>query len=280
MMNNGDEFLAQLAALNGSNFPQISEEALYENAPQQLVAPQQIVPQQQLVPQQSVIPASQAIAQKIASSPIGQYIGKVGNQYIEDKRQTRGVNDSVLQMLSDRFKPNMEDVYRANLTAALPSYYKTPLSPEDVAAQRMKNELAPYTTMLGLQKQIADTEYKRAEANRNPGGTMGALVDRALVDPVFRKELYAQQTGYRQGTALDENGNVIPMPGAPSARGEIKQGEATGIATGKAMVKGRFNLPLMARKITSFDDDKQLLDVAISDAANIASKGFAYTWVS
>lgn len=90
------------------------------------------------------------------------------NQYVQNKTQQAGSNGTVQSILAQRFQPTDEDTNKSILQTAQ-SYGSDnfkPTTPEQAAQTRVGNELAPYTTALGLQGQQADVTLKQAQANQ------------------------------------------------------------------------------------------------------------------
>lgn len=117
---------------------------------------------------------------------------------------------------------------------------------EEIRASNLANAITeamskPINVGMGAKLVIPSTGQVIAEGNTPAaagGGVIGALADQLMADnpDMTRSDaIYAAQTGYRQGTRLDQ-GNVTPMPGAVDTRGAFKQAEGMGKATAKANV--------------------------------------------
>lgn len=79
-------------------------------------------------------------------------------------------------------------------------------------------------------QQIIQAQIAKAKA-ANMGGDTGILVNRVMAENPgmsFTDALYSVQTGFRQGLARDANGNIVPIAGAPQAKGALSEGEQSG----------------------------------------------------
>ncbi len=66
--------------------------------------------------------------------------------------------------------------------------------------------------------------------NMSGGGT-GVLVNRLMQENpgmTFQDALFRTQAGFKNGLQMDAQGNVIPMPGAPQAQGQVAFGKKLG----------------------------------------------------
>lgn len=141
------------------------------------------------------------------------YINDVLGQYGQTKQKQQDTGGLIAQILSQRVPTTSNDTSRSLLNSSLNNTYE---SPEEMA-------LAPYTKMAELQTKLS--------ALKNRGGATGELIDRLMQENPgmnFQQALQRVQTGYRSGTQLDANGNIMAMPGMADAKGEIKYGEKSG----------------------------------------------------
>ena len=75
---------------------------------------------------------------------------------------------------------------------------------------------------------------------------MGQVINQLMAeDPnlTYAGALYKYQTGNRQGTQLDANGNVVPMTGAIDVKKDIKKAEASGKLEGELTTQAQYDLP-------------------------------------
>lgn len=161
-----------------------------------------------------------------------QHFSDVIRQYDQnraDQKSTGGLTEAIL---SQRFAPQMQDVGRSisQTTQAYgaPDLFKA-ATPYDTANERAMNELAPYTTMAELQSKMASGTMNQA------GGATGVLANRIMQEanakgqPMsFTQALQMAQTGFRQNTMMDANGNIVVMPGALSAIQDKSNAQQTG----------------------------------------------------
>lgn len=130
---------------------------------------------------------------------------------------------SVLNILSQRFQPTLND----SSNALLRTMMSGKLSTAEDEVQERENSYVKQLATLGTLQKLSRT---------NSGGATGELIDRLrLEDPnlSFRDALYQVQTGFRQGTTFDKDGNIITMGGYPEAKEAIKYAESSGTQAGK-----------------------------------------------
>lgn len=171
-------------------------------------------------------------------SPYGQ-VGDVLNHFVANKQQQSQQGGMLRQILGMRFQPTQEDrmgAYNQN-TAALyvPHVFKS-TTPEEQATNRATLELAPYTAAAKLQE----------GAVAAGGGATGSLVNRLMAENPgmsFKEALYSVQTGFRQGTGLDANGNVMPLPGAIPSKASLAGAEAGARVAGTNTANAQNDLP-------------------------------------
>lgn len=173
-------------------------------------------------------PQMQPYQQPTQVPPQLQHANDVLNQYIQSKQAQRGANGLTESILANRFQPESQDVARSITQTAqsygAPELFK-PVTPSGAMAERYTNELAPYTSMLEAQGKLGTNMMNQA------GGATGILINRLMAENPgmsFQDALYKVQTGYRTGTGMDANGNIIALPGAPQALGLVKYGEKAG----------------------------------------------------
>jgi hypothetical protein len=165
-------------------------------------------------------------------------IGQILNEMKNNQQDNTSSNGSVLSILSQRFQPTMQDAADTGLNNTLslliPGNYK-PTTMEEQTQKRVSNELAPYTTMMGLQEKQADTEMKLAHAKAyggtGGGGVLGAQVQMLMQDNpgmTFTQAFQLAQTGMRKGVQYDANGKIVPIAGMAEALGALKEGEVSG----------------------------------------------------
>lgn len=177
-----------------------------------------------------------------AYSPEGQMADRISNQLSPYSDALKAANEGAV--LSGRTMDN-EITAQTGLPAAMAAlqsqqqhndvYGKTGL-PQALATLQEAQTKAQYADPMAqadLSLKQAHAKYFNAGGGSNGagGGATGALVSRLMAeDPSlsFEQALYAVQTGFRQGTAIQSNGQLGVMQGAPEARGAIKQGEQTG----------------------------------------------------
>lgn len=212
--------------------------------------------QPQMPPQQM---AQQPMMQQPQQSPISPngLINQVLQQYLQTKRTQDDQGGLIQSILSNRMQPNMQDAAKSTIQTAqaygAPDLFKA-ASPEQAMNDRITGQLTPYSNALGLQKQQMENDFspyttiaKLQESNTtSQGGATGALINRVMQsDPSlsFQQALQLVQTGYRSGTMLDNNGNIIPIPG--SVRTGAQQHYANSAATqqGAVDVKNQNALP-------------------------------------
>lgn len=103
-------------------------------------------------------------------SPFG-HAGDTLNQLIVNKTQQQNSGGLLSQILAQRFQPTFEDTNKSIMQSAqafgAPDLYK-PATPQDIAQQRMGQELSPYTTMLDLQTKQAGAQEAQAKAQYAP----------------------------------------------------------------------------------------------------------------
>lgn len=238
-----------------------------------------LMPQTQQKPQQS-----------------GSYIRDITQEMANKKQQDASINSSILNMLSQRFQPTMEDAARAvtqNVQAYAPGSGLKPTTMQDVAASRASNDLAPYTTAMGLQDKMADIAMKQAHANfyntQGNGGVVGNLATRikqANPGMTDAQAIYLAQTGYRQNQTLGPNGEIMPITGAPEAKGALKAGEkagekgvelgfaepiATATARGKTAEERQAGLAKAQAAIAGFEQQSNLVTRTIDNAIKAIS---------
>lgn len=158
------------------------------NAPQTSVVPQaQPLP---IMPQQALPVVPQQIQQQ-STDPNG-IIGQILGQVAQNRQDQGNQNGLIQSILSNRFQPSDGDTGQSIIRTAQsfgdPSQFSA-VTPDQVAASRVQNQLAPYTAALGLQNAAqtaqnapamaqADLAYKQAQtrlANSQSGGLFGNL---------------------------------------------------------------------------------------------------------
>lgn len=101
-------------------------------------------------------------------SPDGGF-GNVLGQMISNKQQQGG--DFASALFAKRFEPTMGDVGQSAIQTTQSFAKGSPfqaITPEQQAQQRMGQELAPYTTAMGLQKQQLGIQGQQAELDQVP----------------------------------------------------------------------------------------------------------------
>lgn len=155
-------------------------------------------------------------------SPEIDHLNAVLNQYTQNKQNQQSGNNFLTQILANRVSPESVDTTRSVLNSALTNSYS---SPEQETATRYAAQLAPYTSTLDAQMK-AGTQYMNMS-----GGATGVLINRLMNENPgmsFQDALFRTQSGFRNGLQLDPNGNVIAMPGAPQAQGQVAFGKKLG----------------------------------------------------
>lgn len=276
------------------------------------------------------------------------HVNDVMNQYIQSKQKQQ--NGGLLQqILSNRMQPQDQDIMTAGLreaqSYASPGGFKA-YSPEGQMADRITNQLSPYSDALklanqeetlsgnqmdnqikaqtglpaamaelkqrqmhndvygktGLPQAMADLQMAQTNAKyadpeaqakialmnaqakesatggaAGMGGATGVLAQRLMAEaaaagrPItLAQALYTVQTGMRQGTQLDNTGNVAPIPGVPQAKGDIKKGEAIGQKVGEGLGTATANLQEDTATLPQLEDTVHQL--------NELGKTATYTW--
>lgn len=164
-----------------------------------------------------------------------------------------------------RFQPTQDDelnAYKQN-TAALyvPQSFKSTTANE-LATERAKLELAPYTTLSTLQNSSV----------QSAGGATGALVSRLMQEnpqmfPSAADALYFLKGGANQGLT-SSNGQIAAMPGAPSAMGQV----AFGKEAGKQGAELQYAAPIATAKTTASDTAKNTVQAQF-DLPSITASG-------
>lgn len=160
-------------------------------------------------------------------SPFG-HIGDVLNQYVASKQQ-QAQPGLIQQILTERFQPTEADTALAGLREQQSYASKggfQAYTPEMMAQQRVGNELAPYTTSLGLQGQQADVTLKQAQANQAnalsqffTGGSGGGAATSGVAgqpgQPTFnpRGAMMAKMLGLPEGMQIGSGGQPEQIPG-------------------------------------------------------------------
>jgi hypothetical protein len=80
-------------------------------------------------------------------------------------------------------------------------------------------------------------------------------------DLTYSGALYQYQTGNRQGTQLDENGNVVPITGALDVKKEEEKSKASGKKEGELITEAKANLP---RVLDNAETTLSVLDKALN----------------
>lgn len=187
-----------------------------------------------------------------------QHMNDVFNQYTQQKQQNQP--PSMLQgILQNRMQPTMGDtatsIMRETQSYASPQGF-TPYSPEGVMADRVKNELAPYTSVLETQNKASNNLMQQA------GGATGILINRYMAEhpgSSFSDALTAVQAGpalTRMGLQLGPNNTVSTMQGAPESLGTIKQAEGFGSQQGKNTSDLGMVGPIATQKSTAEESTK------------------------
>lgn len=164
-----------------------------------------------------------------SSPPNPNYINDILQAYggqQQDQAQRGGFIQNILssRLQPDQGGPTREDNlaadYQNTLALGAPNSFKS-TTPLDVAADRAKLQLAPFTTLAALQR----------GSSQMAGGGTGMLANRLMSENPgmsFQSALQQVQTGFRQGTQYDASGNIIATPGVAQAKGDIARGEQTG----------------------------------------------------
>lgn len=123
---------------------------------------------------------------------------------------------------------------------------------------------------------IAGESDRQASSPLAQGGATGALVHELMKSrpdlyPTFDRALYAVQTGFRQGTGLDQGGSVAPMAGVTTTKTDINQAEKLGAGRGETMAKRESALPQAAENLRSLDNAVNLTNKTADDAAGMAN---------
>lgn len=161
-----------------------------------------------------------------------QHVGDVLSQYIQSKQQQTSGNGLTEQILADRFQPKMQDISQSigqtQQAYGAPDIFK-PATPYDAANSRMANELAPYTSMAEIQQKLGSGQMGQM------GGATGVLANRIMQDarangqPMnFTQALQMAQTGFRQNTMMDAQGNIVNMPNALNVLSQQSNARQTG----------------------------------------------------
>lgn len=138
------------------------------------------------------------------------YINDVLGQYGQNKQKQQDTGGLIAQMLSQRIPTTANDVSHSLLNSSLNNTYS---SPEEQA-------LEPYTKMAELQTKLS--------ALKNRGGATGELIDRLMQENPgmsFQQALQRVQTGYRSGTQMDAQGNIVNLPGAVQSAANMSGGK-------------------------------------------------------
>lgn len=155
-------------------------------------------------------------------------IGDVLNQLISGKQQQGAQGGLAQSILAQRFQPTGEDTGRSILQTAQSfgdSNFK-PATPQDMAMQRMGNDLAPYTTSLDLQGKAADVALKQSQANMYnafggaSGMAGGATPGANLTGDAYLATLPPQTANYIKGVAEGR----MPMPSGMMLKTPFGQG--------------------------------------------------------
>lgn len=105
--------------------------------------------------------------------PGADLLSQIATQYATQKQQQNQQGGFTQAILAQRLQPTGEDASRAALQTAQsfaePEMFK-PQNANQAAQARVGNELAPFTTSLGLQGQVADINLKNAQAYMAGGG--------------------------------------------------------------------------------------------------------------
>lgn len=142
------------------------------NDPMAAMMPQQVQAQLQAMPMPKI--------DANTPSPYG-HAGDVINQYVASKQQQQPPG-LIQQIFAQRFQPTGEDIGRSAMLTAVNNKY---VSPNEMAQQRMGNELAPYTTMLGLREQInkvnaPQSDYGKLMTDVNSGLIPSSMAEQAM----------------------------------------------------------------------------------------------------
>lgn len=223
------------------------------------------LPQQSSMPQSSLLqpievgrrqlpvggPQTPAVPTKNVSTYIQEALGA--------KEPTSG--DFLQSILSrNNTGPSFDDYSRAIQKSA----YDTPTGAQDYADANLKQKF----------EQIA--VLQKLQAN---GGATGELVNRLMQeDPnlSFKDALYQVQTGFRQGTQLDADGNIILTPGRLQTLTDTEKAKKYGSETGGNLATNQNNLP---STLTSAQLAIDTIDNALNHPgfdANFGIKGQLY----
>lgn len=245
----------------------------------------------------------------------GGYLSQIGQQLSDDQKKQQ---NAVLGLLADRFNPTMEDTSRSiRQTAqsyAVPNIYK-PITAQDAADERVKDELAPYTTMLGLNTQLAKAQQMNQQGYSSmAGGGTGVLMNRLRAENPNLTDAQALAIINKSGIAPDASGTASLIPGYSQAKTQLAEAQQTGknvsdlsykpqIAGGEAKAKATVEMgtagPIENAKtqgkkdaelqygyskaksaLDDFERSTSNLTDAISKAQTLAGSEFATGWGS
>lgn len=228
-------------AIQRANVPNILEQARQSGQP---LSPEQIAQISAANPQagQGLLNAQQTQAQAQQNNVLNQ--GQVLDNTQKQQQIEQAFTVDLAQKLGSAPDEMKQQVYRDSLA-------KASLMGIDVS------DMPPtYTPQIG---QMLDTYATRTLQTQR--GSMGGVQDRAVAEIMkntgkdYTRALYDYQSGYRTGTELDENYNVVERQGAGSAFANIgqqkKYGEKFGEETGKLSGQRSGDKPTLEREIVT-----------------------------
>lgn len=162
------------------------------------------------------------------SNPERDYLKSVLSEYAQSKQNQQSNNGITEQILANRFQPTMQDraaaISQTNAAFGAPDLFKA-ITPEEAMGQRYAMELSPYTSMLEAQGKLGTNMMNQA------GGATGILMNRLKAENPGMTDMQALQmvqTGFRNNTMMDAQGNIVPMQGALGTVSALSNAKQTG----------------------------------------------------
>lgn len=222
----------------------------------------------------------QDIAQSLMSQTAGgpnyfESMNKLQNQQLQTNidAETGIYNQMKEQAARGDAEVQAIDSAIGEVTGQDPKLYTTILQdlhadPEPVNANNARGKVMKYAAQRGIvPMSVQAAKSKLSQMQReNSGediGATGNIIKKIASERniPFSQAAYLYQTGFRGDKQYDEQGNIIPLSGAPEARGVIKEGEAAGTARGKGLTEAKIEAQaILPNVVAGADESLQLLD--------------------
>lgn len=188
---------------------------------------------------------------------IDEILGELANN-IQQKRDNNGL---IQQLMANRMQPSMQDVQQTSYMRGMNP--TEAIMPEQVMAERFKNQLSPYAQAASIaqqQQQERFAPYTAMASLMNAqtaagGGPTGMILNRlaaanpALADPAKGLALYKGLAG--QGMTVDPtNGSITNIPGAVNSAANMAGGKRS--AEEQAVLN--YAAPIEAAKVVGRGD--------------------------